>query len=254
MDQIKIGKFIAKQRKEKKLTQTQLAEQLNITDRAISKWENGKAMPDSSIMLELSNLLGISVNELLEGEKVQQEEYRKVAEENLIKMKQNEENIQKKACILQTIFTTLCLVLSLLTIGIFIVHMGMNYVMPDTYDGALFESLGPLCIILTFLFIATSAILSFQDNYIISMKKEEKGEEKINVRMRNLEEVFKGVCMAFSILLILLLLLYIILSSQGNGEILFAGISRLAILTVFIFWIYTFLAKFNRSYTVYKKE
>ena len=46
----------------------QLAEQLNITDRAISKWENGKAMPDSSIMLELSNLLGISVNELLEGE------------------------------------------------------------------------------------------------------------------------------------------------------------------------------------------
>ena len=144
MDQIKIGKFIAKQRKEKKLTQTQLAEQLNITDRAISKWENGKAMPDSSIMLELSNLLGISVNELLEGEKVQQEEYRKVAEENLIKMKQNEENIQKKARILQTIFTTLCLVLSLLTIGIFIVHMGMNYVMPDTYDGALFESLGPL--------------------------------------------------------------------------------------------------------------
>ena len=250
MDQIKIGKFIAKKRKEKKLTQTQLAEQLNITDRAISKWENGKAMPDSSIMLELSNLLGISVNELLEGEKVQQEEYRKVAEENLIKMKQNEENIQKKARILQTIFTTLCLVLSLLTIGIFIVHMGMNYVMPDTYDGALFESLGPLCIILTFLFIATSAILSFQDNYIISMKKEEKGEEKINVRMRNLEEVFKGLCMAFSILIILLLLLYIVFSE----EILFAAIGRLAILAVVIFWIYTFLAKFNRSYTVYKKE
>ena len=128
MDQIKIGKFIAKQRKEKKLTQTQLAEQLNITDRAISKWENGKAMPDSSIMLELSNLLGISVNELLEGEKVQQEEYRKVAEENLIKMKQNEENIQKKARILQTIFTTLCLVLSLLTIGIFIVQIGRAHV------------------------------------------------------------------------------------------------------------------------------
>ncbi len=128
--------------------------------------------------------------------------------------------------------------------------MGMNYVMPDTYDGALFESLGPLCIILTFLFIATSAILSFQDNYIISMKKEEKGEEKINVRMRNLEEVFKGLCMAFSILIILLLLLYIVFSE----EILFAAIGRLAILAVVIFWIYTFLAKFNRSYTVYKKE
>ena len=68
MDQIKIGKFIAECRKKNNLTQMQLAEKLNITDRAISKWENGKSMPDSSIMLELCNELKISVNELLSGE------------------------------------------------------------------------------------------------------------------------------------------------------------------------------------------
>ena len=71
MDQTKIGKFIAECRKKKKLTQMELAEKLNITDRAVSKWENGRAMPDSSIMLELCNLLGITVNELLSGEVIE---------------------------------------------------------------------------------------------------------------------------------------------------------------------------------------
>jgi transcriptional regulator with XRE-family HTH domain len=73
MDQIKIGKFIAERRKQEKLTQAQLAEKLNITDRAISKWENGRAMPDTSIMLELCGILKISVNELLCGEKISME-------------------------------------------------------------------------------------------------------------------------------------------------------------------------------------
>lgn len=68
MNQVKIGKFIAECRKKNNLTQMQLAEKLNITDRAISKWENGKAMPDSSIMLDLCAELKISVNELLRGE------------------------------------------------------------------------------------------------------------------------------------------------------------------------------------------
>ena len=74
MDQIKIGKFIAECRKKNNLTQMQLAEKLNITDRAISKWENGKSMPDSSIMLELCNELKISVNELLSGEMIEMKE------------------------------------------------------------------------------------------------------------------------------------------------------------------------------------
>ena len=71
MNQEKIGNFIAQCRKEKKLTQTQLAEKLNISNKAISKWETGRGMPDSSIMLELSKYLGITVNELLSGEHLQ---------------------------------------------------------------------------------------------------------------------------------------------------------------------------------------
>ena len=70
MDQVKIGKFIAERRRKTNLTQMQLAEKLNITDRAISKWETGKSLPDSSIMLELCDVLGISVNDLLCGEVV----------------------------------------------------------------------------------------------------------------------------------------------------------------------------------------
>ena len=67
MDQVKIGKFIAEQRKSIGLTQTQLAQKLGITDRAVSKWETGRAMPDSAIMMELCGVLGISVNDLLCG-------------------------------------------------------------------------------------------------------------------------------------------------------------------------------------------
>lgn len=63
MNQIKIGRFIAECRKEENLTQMQLAEKLNITDKAVSKWERGIAMPDASLMLDLCSILGISVNE-----------------------------------------------------------------------------------------------------------------------------------------------------------------------------------------------
>ena len=93
MDQVKIGKFIAECRKNKKLTQIQLAEKLNITDRAISKWETGNGMPDSSIMLDLCNELGISVNELLSGEMIEMKNYNESVEKNLLDMvKQKEEN------------------------------------------------------------------------------------------------------------------------------------------------------------------
>ena len=87
MDQIKIGKFIASCRKEQGMTQAVLAEELGISDRAVSKWETGKSMPDSGIMLELCDLLKINVNELLSGEKIMAEFYDKRAEENLLAMK-----------------------------------------------------------------------------------------------------------------------------------------------------------------------
>ncbi len=96
MDQIKIGKFIAERRKKANLTQLQLAEKLNITDRAISKWENGKAMPDSSIMLDLCNVLSISVNDLLSGEVVTMENYNKELENKLIEMVKEKEQADKR--------------------------------------------------------------------------------------------------------------------------------------------------------------
>ena len=91
MNQVKIGKFIAQCRRNKKLTQSQLAEKLNITDRAISKWETGKGMPDSSIMLKLCSELEITVNELLSGEKIEMDNYNKISEENLVELKKLDE-------------------------------------------------------------------------------------------------------------------------------------------------------------------
>ena len=96
MDQIKIGKFIAERRKNAKLTQMQLAEKLNITDRAVSKWERGKAMPDASIMLALCDILGISVNDLLCGEVVSMENYNKKLESNLLEMAKQKEAADKR--------------------------------------------------------------------------------------------------------------------------------------------------------------
>ena len=96
MDQIKIGQFIAERRKLKNLTQLELAEKLHITDRAVSKWENGRAMPDSAIMIDLCKQLEISVNELLCGEVLKMEENEKKAEENLIELKRQKEEADKR--------------------------------------------------------------------------------------------------------------------------------------------------------------
>ena len=74
MNQEKIGKFISEKRKEKRLTQQQLAEKLGVTNKAISKWENGKCMPDISIIQDLCNILGITVTTLLNGEENKDDE------------------------------------------------------------------------------------------------------------------------------------------------------------------------------------
>lgn len=96
MNQEKIGKFIQEQRKKNNLIQAELAEKLNITDRAISKWENGRSMPDSSIMLDLCKELKISVNELLSGETIDKNNYNEIAEKQLLEMAKKEEIQNKK--------------------------------------------------------------------------------------------------------------------------------------------------------------
>ena len=96
MDQIKIGRFIAERRKKIGLTQMQLAERLNITDRAVSKWENGRSLPDSSIMLELCDILKISVNDLLCGEVVTMDNYKEKLEQYMLEMVKQKEESDKK--------------------------------------------------------------------------------------------------------------------------------------------------------------
>ncbi len=117
MNQIKIGKFIAECRKKNNLTQMQLAEKLNITDRAVSKWENGKAMPDSSIMLDLCKELKISVNELLSGEMIEMNNYDKRAEENLLNL--NKSNEHKSKMLLKFGIVIVLLILIIAAIGLY---------------------------------------------------------------------------------------------------------------------------------------
>ena len=116
MDQIKIGKFIAEQRKKQALTQAQLAERLNITDRAVSKWETGRAMPDSSIMLLLCEELKITVNDLLHGEVIKMENYNKEMEKQLIEMVKEKEQKDKQLLTLEWVIGVLSVLVLLIPI------------------------------------------------------------------------------------------------------------------------------------------
>ena len=120
MDQIKIGKLIAKKRKEHNLTQEMLAEKLGITDRAVSKWETGKSLPDASIMLELCGLLGITVNDLLCGEVVSMENYHAQMEKSLIEMVKQKEQSDKRLLTMEIVIglTSLLFLFAMLAVGI----------------------------------------------------------------------------------------------------------------------------------------
>ncbi|MBQ8600340.1 MAG: helix-turn-helix domain-containing protein [Clostridia bacterium] len=96
MDQIRIGKFIAEMRKEKGLTQRQLADILLISDKTVSKWECGKGLPEVSLMLPLCETLGINVNELLSGEQLSAVEYQEKAEDNIMRLINEREENKKK--------------------------------------------------------------------------------------------------------------------------------------------------------------
>ena len=113
MDQVKIGKFIAERRKAVNLTQMQLAEKLNITDRAVSKWETGRAMPDSAIMLDLCKVLKITVNDLLSGEIVNVENYNKELESKLVKMVKEKQKADKTLLRLEVVVGVLSTIILL---------------------------------------------------------------------------------------------------------------------------------------------
>lgn len=113
MNQEKIGHFIATCRKEKGYTQALLAEKLGVTDKAVSKWENARSMPDTSILLDLCDLLNISVNELLTGEHIEMEQYTEKAEKNLFEMqelltKRNEKSLKNEKILFSCSILSYC--------------------------------------------------------------------------------------------------------------------------------------------------
>ena len=117
MDQIRIGRFIAESRKARNLTQRQLADQLSISDKTISKWECGKGLPEVSLMLPLCAALEITVNDLLSGEKVSPTDYQKKAEGNMMNLiKENEENRKRMALSIITGTITIIAVCALVII------------------------------------------------------------------------------------------------------------------------------------------
>ena len=123
MDQERIGKFILELRKEKKMTQQELADKIGVTDRAISKWENGRGVPDLSLMKPLCDELGISINELISGEKIDKREYQDRFEENIFNtinysQKQIKKTRNKYVIIIGVIFLFLIVLATLFGIDI----------------------------------------------------------------------------------------------------------------------------------------
>ena len=120
MDQIKIGKFIQEKRKEKNITQQELAEKLNITDRAISKWENGNCLPDVGTMPELCEILNITIKDLFSGEVVNMKNNEKKLEENLLEMTRQKEEKDRQLLSLEIfigVISTVILLGSVLLVG-----------------------------------------------------------------------------------------------------------------------------------------
>lgn len=125
MDQVKIGRFIAECRKKESLTQMQLAEKLNITDRAVSKWETGKSLPDSSVMLELCSVLKITVNDLLSGEVITMDNYNKEMENKLLEMVKQKEESDKRLLWIEIVMGVCC-VLPLIASVIIVLTVPMD--------------------------------------------------------------------------------------------------------------------------------
>lgn len=120
-----IGKFISSCRKDKGLTQMQLAEKLNISNRTVSKWETGKSIPDVSIMLELCEILGITVNELLSGERIAtMEDYQKKAEQNMVDLQDKKAQAQKSLFRVNLIWLIIAVLLTP-------AHLAINYYFPN---------------------------------------------------------------------------------------------------------------------------
>lgn len=113
MDQLKIGSFIAERRKAQNLTQMQLAEKLNITDRAVSKWETGRSLPDAALMTELCEILNITLIDLFSGEVVTMSDYNKELEKKLLEMTKQKEVADRRMLHIEIAIGVICILIML---------------------------------------------------------------------------------------------------------------------------------------------
>lgn len=118
MDQVKIGRFIAERRKKEELTQAQLAEKLNITDRAVSKWETGRSLPDPSLMPELCEILHITINDLFSGEVVSMDKYNEQMEKNLLDLAKQKEDAYKRLLRIEIVLGILSALILVVPVGV----------------------------------------------------------------------------------------------------------------------------------------
>lgn len=128
MEQVKIGKFIQEMRKAQSLTQRELAEKLNISDKTVSKWETGNGLPEVGLMLPLCEVLGISVNELLSGERLDEKQYFKKAEENIMDLLMDllKEKAEAKKKIVLSLFIMLMAMISAVTLVVIAGYLEMQ--------------------------------------------------------------------------------------------------------------------------------
>ena len=127
MNQEKIGKFIAKCRKEKNLTQSKLGEKLGVSYKAVSKWETGRSMPDISLINDLCNILDISLNELFAGEKIKEKDIKKTSESNLLNLLKTNNIIKNKKKILMIVTIILIILFTIIIGKILLVKYGFAY-------------------------------------------------------------------------------------------------------------------------------
>lgn len=142
MNQEKIGRFIAKLRKEKNMTQQELANKLNVTDRAIGNWENGRRMPDYSLLNDLCKELNININELLSGEKIKESDYITKAEENFINLKKKVDRVVKVINIVGWIMVAIMVFL-------FFIHMYLNWLYRGPWDDSNFSMISNVLLVVS---------------------------------------------------------------------------------------------------------
>ena len=211
MNQVKIGKFIAEMRKEQNLTQKQLADKLGISDRTISKWECGKGMPDVGLMIPLCEEIKINVNELLSGERLSENHYSKRAEENMMRLLEENGNKKKREMMyaltygLAIVMVAVLLVVSLWTQGFSIIY----YIDPPSF---IFIS------VMLILFLGAAGLLKdFFHAFVLAFKDKQPDKDNAYERAENAVDLAIKVSILDGVLLFLFSFIFV-LRGLGNPE------------------------------------